>query len=641
MSDAKKCQCFIASYPKDREWLHYCLLSLKKFSTGFLPPVVGVTAADYDMFRAIADATYPETTVVAYGDPGWMPAQVRMQRADQFCPDADFIFLLGSDCLAVSEFRASDFFRDGKPVMLYSTFSALLKTSPAVAAWKKGTERVLGFKVPNESMRRVPTIHPRGLYAPMRAHVESVHGMPFDKYIPIGETRGGGTSETNILGGFAWEKMRDIYHWVCIDDAETKKREHIDWPCPILQFWSHGSLDRKCERDMSHFGVTTLGKPCRQIITEVLASPDPVRVPSPELPVPMLSPVIVEPEAATPVTSGKPRLVCALGICHRDVGMAEMWLRWASYLASLPNGSQAGSVLVVSGTQRLSPKDWSDLREAVIKSDGMFEVVGNILPDEMERGYPQSASHLFIRTMQFCTENHPGSPILWVEPDSVPMRPGWFTEIEKEYEACGKPFMGYLEGVTTVKHMTGIAVYPTDWATRAPRLVSVLDAPDDPRMGERWKGAAFDMYAASETVPQMAVAKTIQQIWRPPSFTAASLKTIKPATALFHQCKDGKLIATLAAMYYPDFVQHIPKPAGLFALRGHHHKGIIGHEQFPITLRTMRLSGGWWSIITPRSKAESIKLAALCVPGQLEEVTQEQLENEARKVQKKRSVQHV
>lgn len=264
-------QVFVASYSRDFEWLKHCLLSLKKFSVGFLPPVVGVSEREFRMFRILADQIWPEVKIAADGLDGWMPAQIRMMKIDKYC-DADHIFLLGSDCMVSSEFRPEPFFRQDKPVMLYNTYDHLLPHAPGVMPWKRGTERVLGFESGIESMRRVPTVHPRGLYEPMRRHVEAIHHMPFEQYIEHGEKIGGGTSETNILGSFAWRYMHDIYEWVNLDNCyDTEMPKHSN---PVLQFWSKAAngMDSPSDRDMRYSGGSTLGKTPRQLFAEILGS---------------------------------------------------------------------------------------------------------------------------------------------------------------------------------------------------------------------------------------------------------------------------------------------------------------------------------------------------------------------------------
>src|SRR5690606_29211431 len=64
------------------------------------------------------------------------------------------------------------------------------------------------------------------------------------------------------------------------------------------------------------------------------------------------------------------------------------------------------------------------------------------LPDAMEIGYPGACSHLFVRSMETCATHHPGSPVLFCEPDTAPMGPDWFHRIEAEYIRHGEPHMG-------------------------------------------------------------------------------------------------------------------------------------------------------------------------------------------------------
>lgn len=320
-----------------------------------------------------------------------------------------------------------------------------------------------------------------------------------------------------------------------------------------------------------------------------------------------------------------------------------MWLRWVAFLATQPGGDSSDLVLIIAGTQKVTPAQWKSLRSAVgDNSKGMFLVAGHILEDDGEgQGYPGAASHLFLRTLEYCETTYPGSSVLWLEADTVPMRPGWAQEIEAEYADCGKPFLGYLEAEKTMPHMAGVAVYPPDWRTRSPLLAGVLAAPDTKQWGHG-KGQAFDIYAASEIVPQMARAKTIQQIWRPQPFNAMPT-SILPTTALFHQCKDASLINVIAKTRYPEFAAAMQPPReALFAVRGHHlNKVSVGGEMFPVAGRMMRLIGGWWSIIKPTSAIELSKLEALAATGSVERVTKAGLDAETAKVKKMAAVRHV
>lgn len=246
-----KHQALICSYPKDwemapgmdRQWLGHCLTSLKKFAAYELPPVVCVDSQDERAAQTILHLTYPEAKVWLYdGRPGqgFMRAQIAMMRADQGCPQADVIHFIGSDCIATGPFSPSIYADEaGKPYLLYTPYSAL----PPLA-WKAGTERVLGVaNIEYEFMRRLPSVLPTKIFAPMRAHVEKHHGMDFDAYIHAGNEACRDTSEANILGAYAYYFMRDSCHWLSTIDGEAgyNPAKHLN---AIGQHWSHGGLDR-------------------------------------------------------------------------------------------------------------------------------------------------------------------------------------------------------------------------------------------------------------------------------------------------------------------------------------------------------------------------------------------------------------
>lgn len=233
-------------------------------------------------------------------------------------------------------------------------------------------------------------------------------------------------------------------------------------------------------------------------------------------------------------------LVAVLGVSHKDHWLAVRWLKW---VAALANDTNRVPILVVAFTQSLSDEQSTALMKEA--APAAARVVFHRLPDSLETPYPSCASHLFLRSLEFCEREFPDCPVLWCEPDTVAMRPGWFQAIETEYASCGKPFMGHVERRHGPAHLTGVAVYPPDWRTKAERLATVLQAPDNPMFGPK-SGQAFDVWAACQTVPQAHHCQTIQLIWRPKPFGPHNLRLIHPGTALFHQCKDGRLTTLLS-----------------------------------------------------------------------------------------------
>jgi hypothetical protein len=222
-------------------------------------------------------------------------------------------------------------------------------------------------------------------------------------------------------------------------------------------------------------------------------------------------------------------MIFCLGICHKDIAQAE---RWLSFVFRMNKGERPNQPTLIA----VATKSAQRAGLLIIQRLG-FPVY--ILEDEDESGYPKSASHLFLRSLEYCERAHPGEPVFWLEPDTLPMRPNWREEIAAEYATCGKPFMGQIERGHGFAHLCGCAIYPPDWRVRAPLLASVLTAPDI--FWGKGLGQAFDTWAAPETVPQTHECLTFQQIWRPPlPITREWLrKNVRQGAALMHQCKDG------------------------------------------------------------------------------------------------------
>jgi hypothetical protein len=224
-------------------------------------------------------------------------------------------------------------------------------------------------------------------------------------------------------------------------------------------------------------------------------------------------------------------MICILGVCHKEIVQAEKWLRHVADLSVRETPDQPR--LFVMLTQRAHAES-RDLKRTKARVDDW-----PVCADESEAGYPLSASHLFLRALEWAEAMHPGEPVLWLEADTLPMRPGWRAEIALEYSTCGKPFMGCIERGHGFAHLAGVAVYPPDWRMKAPLLAGVLAAPDI--FWGKGLGQAFDTWAAPETVPQAAEAKSIFQLWRPTlPITRPWLRVAVPQdVALFHQVKDG------------------------------------------------------------------------------------------------------
>ncbi len=139
----------------------------------------------------------------------------------------------------------------------------------------------------------------------------------------------------------------------------------------------------------------------------------------------------------------------------------------------------------------------------------VFTKVEVVFPREDIHGWPQGPNSMFDCTLRLIEYAYK-CPFLWLEPDAIPLRAGWLNEIEQAYIECKKPFMGdYVdvqrEHPEAINHMSGIAVYPANPSSLAPKLFSNINY-------------AWDIVAARQVVPLMQRTPLIQHSWKAESF---------------------------------------------------------------------------------------------------------------------------
>lgn len=317
----------------------------------------------------------------------------------------------------------------------------------------------------------------------------------------------------------------------------------------------------------------------------------------------------------------KPDVILAIGVSHRDVELAALWLRWVCFLGTLHSNAESRCLIVY--TKRAAPKIDALKKCLVGTFYGEFETWLEELPDENESGYPKSASHLFLRTLEIAERQFPGAAVLWCEPDTVPTRPTWFEEIADEYSQCGKPFLGMLVG-TKFPHMSGNGVYPPDWRKRAPSIAKVLTAPDYKLWGPG-KGQPWDVYCRAETTPQMATSKLLFQVWKNRDARATRLKDIPATAALFHQDKSGALIREIAETKYPEFMSTLPNDRRFFAMNGHPSRLRAKGLKIPFSFTKWGVGGHRTAVCSDElSDKEASALAAMVGQCGVREVTQDE-----------------
>jgi FkbM family methyltransferase len=161
-------------------------------------------------------------------------------------------------------------------------------------------------------------------------------------------------------------------------------------------------------------------------------------------------------------------------------------------------------------------------------------------------GWPEGANY-FFRVVTATLQHRPGCPyFMWMEPDAIPLKPGWLDTLEAEYRRAGKPFMGDRVEVEDIPlHMSGVGIYQNPIYLLAGEAYRAFDT-------------AFDMAAKDQIVPNAYFTKLIEHAWKHPKFTSiAELRTqIAPETILFHSSKDGSLIDLLRQKAAPETNHH-------------------------------------------------------------------------------------
>lgn len=126
-------------------------------------------------------------------------------------------------------------------------------------------------------------------------------------------------------------------------------------------------------------------------------------------------------------------------------------------------------------------------------------------------------------------------PWFYCEPDCIPLFPDSLDRWEAEYLQAGKDFMGAFVDFPA-PHLTGCAMYPES----SPLYIDLIL----PHMAtDKRREIAFDVAGGRVTVPNAHLTKSIQHVWRAPSFTSqADFDARVDSRALFyHANKDGSI----------------------------------------------------------------------------------------------------
>lgn len=200
---------FIRTYSKDLPWLQYALKSIHKFCRGFRNIIIVIPKSQLHFIEGFNLTKEKIFTCPDYKD-DYLGQQITKLHADEYT-DADYVFYGDSDTLVTQPITPKIFTRDGKPLILKTSYD---KVGDAIM-WKDVTEKAIGCSVDFEFMRRHPFCYHTSTLKALRAHVKEKHGIELEDYIQK-QPR---FSEFNTVGAFADKFENDKYEFQNTDDG--------------------------------------------------------------------------------------------------------------------------------------------------------------------------------------------------------------------------------------------------------------------------------------------------------------------------------------------------------------------------------------------------------------------------------------
>lgn len=175
-----------------------------------------------------------------------------------------------------------------------------------------------------------------------------------------------------------------------------------------------------------------------------------------------------------------------------------------------------------------------------------FQNVVTIRAKEEEPGGWPMAPNAMWRLAATYVKDIARCPWLWLEPDCVPIRPGWLDLIQNEYLIAKKAFMGTIYNIP-FRHLNGCAVYPHHIHRFNPLMFNA-----------EFYGRPFDTVRPDLTLRDAHVTNLICRALEDPTNNISltfpdisSVSRIPIECVLFHGCKDGSLIARLREINRP------------------------------------------------------------------------------------------
>src|SRR5215831_15428469 len=189
----------------------------------------------------------------------------------------------------------------------------------------------------------------------------------------------------------------------------------------------------------------------------------------------------------------------ALAYSHRDHQACKELLEWIKELGGCPNHTL---LLCHEGVlDKAIVEPISERAQAAFGKVNEIIAHANIIDE-----WPMPHNYMWRTCTAAMSYKTDVRYFLWMEPDAIPIVPGWLELIEKEFIACKKPFMGARVEVKNIPlHMSGIGVYPNPLYEFAGEAYRATDE-------------AFDMAGKDQIIPRAHWTNLIEHAWKHPAF---------------------------------------------------------------------------------------------------------------------------
>lgn len=246
-------------------------------------------------------------------------------------------------------------------------------------------------------------------------------------------------------------------------------------------------------------------------------------------------------------------LLIVLPYHAKDAALAKQLLEWIAESDQRDESWMGTTSALMACDSAVDPEIRTNLN---VMAKSLFRYAETMIVNvpEQSQGWPRGANWMFheaSRQVQECYR----LPFLWLEPDSVPLKPLWFETLKRNYEFCPKKYMGcFVKGNNPNLppiHMAGVGIYPQDAHSLLKQYCVGAEAWDIASAhaicGQHravHTPLIHHIWGDHTEVPVFGVAKTANNI--------LTLDAIPKEAVLFHRCKDATLINLLRGKNTPE-----------------------------------------------------------------------------------------